>query len=179
VRSARLIGPIAIALGLSGPVAAQDSDYDPCFHLNDYTSFCGKPAGWKLVEDATTPGITSFLNQEFALSVTHQMAHGRTVSSGLYSEVVEGLLLNIDRRMGVPDGTHDPLFINVISYEHMEGRRMGVVSEIDGTPTSLMIDFLISPRHLWVVQTGHVGPIEIERLARVHGLAMKEMRLAD
>ncbi|WP_371223906.1 hypothetical protein [Roseovarius sp. 2305UL8-3] len=175
---ARLTWLFLIVLGVTGPAIAQDSEYDSCFHLNDHTSFCGKAVGWKLLETQSVPNVTGFINQTFFLSITHQEAHGRSLSSGLYSEVAEGLLLNLDKRMDVPDGSHDALFVDVIAYENIEGRRMGIVSEYGGDRTTTMIDFLISPRHLWVVQTGHVGPIEIERLARAHSLAMKEVRLA-
>ena len=165
----------AVLLGLALPVAAQDDEN--CTALDKRTLFCGRDAGWIEAADQPIPGTTSFQNEAYLFAVATQADHGQVVTPVLYDIAIEGLLLEMDRRADAPAGTHEAEFIDVIDKGGIEGRRLSVLTEVDGQPVRNIMDIYFSDAHAWTAQTGHLGPIPLDRLLKVHGLVMEELHL--
>lgn len=172
----KFLAPFILALSaLSGlPAAAQDNG---CLTLNEVTQFCGRDKGWVPLAEQRTPGTVSFVNEEFLFAVSMQMSHGQTVSSALMERAVSGVLEELDRRMDVPAGTHSPEFVEIIDNYEITGRRMAVRTVVDGQDVHNVIDIYFSPRNAWTTQTGHLGPITLDRLAKVHALVTEDLKL--
>ncbi len=168
----RYIIAFVAALGAS-PALAQET---PCFELDEATTFCGREAGWAKTPAQPVPGTTSFVNRAYLFAVTVQRNHGQTPSPALYDAAISSALQGMDTRTDLPDGTHRAKDMSFIRRDGMEGRRMLIQSTFDGVPASFMMDVYYSDEHAWILQTGHAGAIDPERLARVHALTLQEMQ---
>lgn len=159
----------------TSPAEAQEDVH--CVPLDEATQFCGLDTGWRAVAEQPVPGTTNFLNQEYIFAVTIQRHHGATVSPALYDRAIEAMLTAMDQRTDQPPGTHRADSIDFFDRDGMEGRRLMISSEFDGHPAFFMVDILYSDAHAWIFQTGHVGAIAPDRLARVHARTTAEVQL--
>lgn len=171
---APLLCLLCLCMGMSASAQSQD---EGCYELNEATVFCGRDAGWKPAPVSKQPGVFAFLNQEYSFTVSVHGAHGLGLSEELYYQLIQVVLQGFDARMNQPFGTHQPEFVEVILRNGIQGRRLAVATYVDDTPSLFLVDILYSDRNGWILETGHLGPITPERIARVHDLSLQELTL--